>query len=365
MSIFLSILGIVLLTIFLIEIVFRIRHRDFQVSPKIPWDRVYVTAHPFLSFAYKRHAKVVDNKIIPYPLHKGQFRSFLQPMKLNNLGHFGDDVAPEKLPGTLRIACLGASTTANNISDGKKDYSYPGLLQQKLGENLDQVPEVLNCGIGGWVSADILVNFCLNIVHLKPDYVVLYHGANDIPLHLMSGVRTDYSHGRKNLGEVLHLIHRANILPKIPFWQSYEFAKNKISGTGDVRNDVLYMIQKQPVDFEKVDPWQSLWIEKENLRNILVLCRENGIKAVIGSFCYYAYEDTPRDKIFSLGVTEENHHLQSLASEFDTVFVDQAALIPREDQYFVDTVHFTPNGMELLAENFYKAIIDDHRKTAN
>ena len=33
-------------------------------------------------------------------------------------------------------------------------------------------------------------------------------------------------------------------------------------------------------------------------------------------------------------------------------------LVPKEDKYFVDTVHFTPEGMHLIAENISHPIIE-------
>jgi hypothetical protein len=35
--------------------------------------------------------------------------------------------------------------------------------------------------------------------------------------------------------------------------------------------------------------------------------------------------------------------------------VDNAALGPSEERYFVDSVHFTPEGMRLIAENIATA----------
>ena len=66
-------------------------------------------------------------------------------------GEFIPEVLSEELcdlANEIRIMCLGASTTANNISDGKEDYSYPKLLEDYLNKNSDKRFEVFNCGIG-------------------------------------------------------------------------------------------------------------------------------------------------------------------------------------------------------------------------
>ena len=72
---------------------------------------------------------------------------------------------------------------------------------------------------------------------------------NDLPLYLMNDFERDYKHGRKNLGEVIHKIKIANMLPKIKFLHFYEFIKDKLFGTGNVRNDVLRLITKSKIDY--------------------------------------------------------------------------------------------------------------------
>jgi len=141
MEIVLSIILLAILVLFLIfaiiEILFR-KHcmkkygRKYHVSIKFPWNRSYVVPHPFLSYAYKRNETIDRNQRLPYKLHDYQYWSFKEPLRLNNLGHFGKDFVTDKPVNCLRIACLGDSTTANNIADGERDYCYPDLFEENL-----------------------------------------------------------------------------------------------------------------------------------------------------------------------------------------------------------------------------------------
>lgn len=360
-------LGLALAPLMAAELAFRLYHRrrhgrPYHVSLRFPWKRSHVVPHTFLSFAYKRNETIDRNQSLPYPLHPNRFRSFHRPLRLNQYGHFGPDFIAEKPPGTLRVACLGASTTANNIADDERDYSYPELLRDGLARSLaDRRPghdvEVLNCGIGGWVSTDILINFLLNILYLKPDYVILYHGFNDLHLHLMPDFRTDYAHGRMNLGEVLWRIKIAYYFPKIRWWHSYEWLKDWMFGTGNIRNDVLRMILKQSPDLSR--SFADLSVEQQNLRSLAAVCRHHGIRIVFSSFCHYDYDPGLLSTRYREGVAQENRLMRELAAEFDAPFIDQAALMPAEQEYFVDAVHFTPLGMERLARNFRDAILAD------
>lgn len=357
----------VLAVLFAAELIFRVLYRlrhgkPYHVSLKFPWKRSYVVPHPFLSFSYKRNEVIDRNQRLPYALHPNKYYSFKKPLRLNNYGHFGEDFHLEKPERTLRVACLGASTTANNIADTESDYTYPGFFRNFLSDGLRQSGldvnvEVMNCGIGGWVSADIMINFFLNIIHLKPDYVVLYHGYNDLHLHLMDGFRSDYSHGRMNLGEVIERIRLASRLPKFRWWHSYECLKDRVFGTGNVRNDVLRMILKQSPNPHQ--PFADIAVEQQNFRNLLAVCRHHGIRVLLSSFCYFDHDASPVAIRHREGVAQENAMMRELAEEFGLPFVDQAAMMPNDAECFVDSVHFSPSGMSVLARNFADALVAD------
>ena len=277
----------IILSIILVEILFRITYyainkKNYHVSLKLKWKDSYVVPHPFLSFSYKKNTTINKNQKLPYPIHTNKFFSFKEPLNVNSLGHFGDEFSSKK--DKVRILCLGASTTANNISDGKKDYTYPKLLEEYLNKKLNKKVEVFNCGIGGWTSVDIFINFVLNLIQLKPDYVILYHGYNDLPLYLMNDFERDYKHGRKNLGEVIHKIKIANMLPKIKFLHFYEFIKDKLFGTGNVRNDVLRLITKSKIDY--TNKYKDFKTQKDIIEQLVILSRVNKITPILSTFCY-------------------------------------------------------------------------------
>lgn len=358
-------IGIILLVEIIFRLIYRRRYnRDYHVSIKFAWNRNHVVTHPFLSFAYKKHELIDKNQRLPYEIHPNKYFSFKEPLRLNNMGHFGQDFETEKPSDVLRIACLGDSTTANSISDGIKDYSYPKLLEEYLRENLHRQGytkrvEVYNCGIGGWVSVDIFTDFVLNILPTKPDYIILCHGFTDLHLYLMENFCMDYSHGRYNLGERIGRIRRAYYLPKISFWHSYECLKDRVLGTGNVRNDVIEAVRKQAPNLDK--PYKNLEVEKNILRNILVLCRYYGIGGILSTYPFYLYKSDATSRKMAEGVSIENRQCRELAAEMGFILVDQAELIPYEYRYFLDWVHLTPKGMQIFATNLAEALIQDLR----
>lgn len=50
--------------------------------------------------------------------------------------------------------------------------------------------------------------------------------------------------------------------------------------------------------------------------------------------------------------------MRKLAADYDLPLVDHARIIPGDARYFVDSVHFSPEGMQFLARNVSAPIIE-------
>lgn len=324
----------------------REKGRLYTPKRRLRWAENYVVPHPHLSFRYQPGHVLDEKKPLAYSLHPYRYYSNKKPLRINNYGHFGTDFYPTS-PGEITVACVGASGTANSISDGERDYSFPGLLEETLRARTVSGVRVMNCGIGGWNSADMLVNYALNIIHLRPTYLVLYQGMLDIDLYLMPGFRSDYSHGRRNLGEVMGKIRLANLVPALPFLTAYEKWREETFGSGNVRDDVLKQIRAGTPDYNM--PLPALEVEKQNFRSIIALARDSGTQVILATFAFYNYDGSKRFTKFSEGVAQENAFIRELAAEYQCPLVDVDALIPKTKDYFLDSNHFTPAGMQLIA----------------
>jgi lysophospholipase L1-like esterase len=353
------------------EIAFRVWHRsvhgrDYFVALKFRWTESHVVAHPFLTFAYRKNGVIEQNQRLPYALWPNRYYSFKEPLRLNSIGHFGPELPIERSRGSLRIACLGSSGVANNIADQERDYCWPSMLQDRLASSPPiqrhfSSVEVMNCGIGGWTMIDVLIDFAVNTVHYRPDFVVMYQGLNDLPLHLMADYAFDYSHGRRNLGEVIHVIKRGYRFPKLRWWHSYEFVKDRLVGTGNVRNEVLGCIETCKPDYSRA--YRPLVAEEAALRHLLILCRAYGIRVIIGSYVFHDHSGGPRNRKLYEGVRLENAMFRRLAEEFDVPFIDLDGTIAKDRDHFVDAVHFTPAGMEFVAERVADSIVEEIAQT--
>ena len=207
---FLKLLVFVFLIIFLLEIIFRllliINGIDYPLSPRLNKKNFSIIDHPYLPYVLKansvNHPRINEDQ---YPLHKG--KHFLPSLKCNDLGFntgkYGDEKIEIPKPKNIkRIVCLGASTTGNYIGNTKSNRytSYPLELEKYLKmKNNNKNIQVVNCGIGGANSADLLVRYSLQIIDMEPDILIIYHGYNDIYNYLTKGFKSDYSHSLKGL----------------------------------------------------------------------------------------------------------------------------------------------------------------------
>lgn len=103
-------------------------------------------------------------------------------IEINSLGFRGDEITPQKPPGTLRIACLGASTTfCGEVSNNHA--TWPHQLQEALQKRYPDISvEVVNAGVPGYVAAESLRNLERRVLPLQPDLVIYYEANNDIAL---------------------------------------------------------------------------------------------------------------------------------------------------------------------------------------
>ena len=160
--------------------------------------RVY-QGHPFLQFTgvpSRKLSSVVWRTIRARRPHCGHWKSGNEALgnlaDFNNFGFVGRDFKYKKPNGVVRIAALGASTTARG---------YPALLEEFLNAKVQSPTksfEVMNFGLGHYTSANTLTNFVLNVVDFAPDVIIIHHGWNDIHARAKETVfRGDYGHHLK------------------------------------------------------------------------------------------------------------------------------------------------------------------------
>jgi lysophospholipase L1-like esterase len=211
--------------------------------------------------------------------------------------------------------------------------------------------------MGGFTSAEVLIKFLLDSIDSDPDMIILYHAYNDLGPSLTSNFKSDYSHARRNLGERYHLFKWASKMPYISFALP-NFLLNLLLPQ-NIKHGILSAISKGSISLD--DEFNGLDTYRRNIKNLIHVCQASGIKVIISTYCHFLYPQAENNKShqkYRAGVLEENDVMRELASEHELPLVDNFNLVPYEEKYFVDSVHFSPHGMHEIAKNISKPIIE-------
>ena len=109
----------------------------------------------------------------------------------------------------------------------------------------------------------------------------------------------------------------------------------------------------------ELDYKKGLKVYERNLQNLIYIFQKNNINIILSSYCFYLHEDVKNsklNKIYQKIVTEENRVIEELAQKNNIKFVDCDSKIPKNIEYFLDTVHLTPKGMQFVANEISKAV---------
>jgi hypothetical protein len=119
----------------------------------------------------------------------------------------------------------------------------------------------------------------------------------------------------------------------------------------------------------------AIEVFERNLRSFIALATANDIKILLSTQPLQTSEEyflrhmeyKPYNSVIQYPLHEEfiEHHrafnkaIQKVALENDALFIDNNAILAGKDEYFIDFVHYTPKGIERLAENYAEFLIQN------
>lgn len=292
----------------------------------------------------------------------------------NSLGYRGREIRQPKPSGTFRIVALGGSTTYG-FGLPRWEDAYPAQLETILREQYgyDQI-EVINAGVEWYTSWEMLTNFAFRVLDLNPDLIILYEATNDVSFRLVDprhynglnpsrGIwRTDYSY----LGpSVLYRILALNLgwIPNPASIENQISPLTPIPACGlDFENGqpLCRNLSMTPQEVLKANP--PVYTER-NFRNMIAMARANGVAVLLSTWAYFpdaieglAYENYLAYDFWQDAVSEQNAVIARLAGELDTPYVDLAASMPYNPDYWIDGSHMTAVGTYEQASHYAQFI---------
>jgi lysophospholipase L1-like esterase len=119
----------------------------------------------------------------------------------NRHGYRGKLVPLQRSKDTLRIVCLGGSTTYG-WGVHASGRTYPAQLEETLRSMLSERyrdVEVLNAGLPWATSAELLAHYHFKYHYYRPDVVVVHTAMNDAQAFNLPYYQPDYSHWRQQM----------------------------------------------------------------------------------------------------------------------------------------------------------------------
>ena len=286
---------------------------------------------------------------------EGIIRSENGDIVVNSLGYRGPYFKKKKSPNTFRIVAMGGSTTAGMYEN---ELTYPRLLERMLNRNVmgKQKIEVINAGVWGYTSCQVMKRYKKEIVDLKPDAILLMSGWNDINKMRKSGIK------KKSQYCMNHhpVLVRSNI---------FRFLRLKI------RNGFKKNPSELGVEFFRDNAKYYL----ENIREIIEDAEVKGTHVVLVSLPslfetgdvgkLIRYEQFSGFSLQEIGyrksaVMHINSLKKKIANEYKHVFyVDNglSLLTIDKSKFFDDTIHPTGAGNRVLAFQLFKYLNERYK----
>ena len=283
----------------------------------------------------------------------------------NSLGFRNDEFPLEKPEGVYRIVALGGSSTYDvSIQDNGETFTaqLENLLDEEYGY---QNVQVINAGVPGYNSWEILVNLQFRVLDLDPDLVIIYEGTNDVHARLVepSAYRGD-DFGRR----------RAWQAPPVAFWEHSALLRilsRTMNFTRQVSVDdfvsaptyVSWPFESR-LDAVDMDPAEILEANppiyfRRNLENMIAIAKEHDVQILLSTWAFSPnLNDYASERYYQQGFRENNEIVKDVAVSHDIPLFDFAAVMPQDAIYWADGRHSNQAGALVKARLFAKYIHD-------
>ena len=311
--------------------------------------------------------RFVPDPALSYRLKPGfEFRSRdgLEVTRHNASGFRANDDFPPRTEGTLRVICLGASTTYG-VGVVDNAATYPAALERFL--NADFRPagwkrvEVFNLGVGGYTSREVLMDLRLDGLPLEPDVVLIQCAINDVTPRFYADFDSDYEHFRKPLEPL-----RTGLLSRIAFRSHLVLMTGwKLGLLEPLTLQSRSQYPMPPVAQAAANLTQNgTEAYRRNLAEAVDLAKEAGAhvwlltEAHMFSSAFRApHEDMRRlDQAYRRGLEEHNEVIRDLATSATVGLIDLERAMPSSLQYFTDPIHMSEEGNRIKARLIAQAI---------
>lgn len=283
----------------------------------------------------------------------------------NSFGYRDDEFPLRKPSGVFRIVAIGGSSTYDvRIEDNAKTFTAQLEMLLRDAGGARQV-EVINAGVPGYNSWEMLINLEFRVLDLEPDLVIVYEGTNDVHARLVApGTYQGDDSGRRQpwivppvalwehsallriLARRLNLARQISIddFVSAPTYFSWPF-EDRLAAAALDPADIL--AQHPPVFFRR------------NLENMIAVAREHDVDILLSTWAYSPYlNDYAATDYYQRAFQENNAVVIEVANSHKVPVFDFARVMPQEAHYWADGRHVNEAGAIEKAALFAQFIED-------
>jgi len=281
----------------------------------------------------------------------------------NSKGYRSEEISNERLKQSKIILVYGGSTTNSYPYVKNRKKIWTSLLQQKLRNHFNRNNIfVVNAGLSGATSAEIMVNYFMNGKYLDPKLVILHTGANDVSPLMWAGryeYKSDYSNIRSSNASVLFRPGEKTIL-------KFSYFARIIYSRWLNQENFTAIVQSHPDKLSKLSEEERLdSINKHqptafssNLEAIIKNVISEKGKALLIPVPFDSNKKSSNYESILLGGKKMMFEMEKIAQKYNQFFfeIDGSKL---KSSWFLDMMHLNENGHEEKAIQIYNFIISN------
>lgn len=285
-------------------------------------------------------------KFILAPHSNGKL--FESRFTINRLGFRGPEFMIEK-GNAYRIVALGESTTFG-CTLFAADRPWPEVLEDLIRERIpsSRPVQVINAGVPAYSLRDNLARLARDILPLKPDLIISYHGINGFYLLDASVPKTSGPPPPAFRPRPLRLLADAEYRLKMIYY----------------RKSQTSLADRAP---SLSSPTNSQYAAA--YRDLIQITRTNGIRLALASYSmavnsqseaaaaeFYRTAAPGVHRVVKVNAVHTELLRQLCTDHPETIFVDTHPSLDGCTDMFIDLGHFTQHGRQRLAENIFQTL---------
>jgi lysophospholipase L1-like esterase len=316
--------------------------------------------HPYLGYALKPSWRTAEGAT--------------QQASHNALGFRGKETTWDKPDGTFRILTLGGSSVYGQ-SESKDSAVWSQRLEDLLNERKPaQRIEVVNGGVPGWTSFEMVGQLAYRGLDLAPDLVIVYEAVNDMRAALYTAAEPEPEHDNTHWRSTWPVDRPSALEKLLQHSRTYLVWRRFFTGYARERADLGYyaMTAYDPASNElycnrsrggypggKV-PERGFLNYRRNFESLIALAHARGVKVFVATQALMEWDFPAREcadvQIASLRRIQETQ--REVAKALGAALGETGATIEAEERRVFETtgkhlfkndVHPFDEGSELIA----------------